>query len=43
MNTKDVHAAGDYCAYWINGIGQKYKGRKFQHRQGIIIDANKEI
>ncbi|KAM0231285.1 hypothetical protein ACHAPO_008668 [Fusarium lateritium] len=26
MNTNNVHADGDYCAYWLNGIGQKYKG-----------------
>ncbi|RGP78378.1 hypothetical protein FLONG3_3514 [Fusarium longipes] len=27
MNTEDVHADGDYCAYWINGIGQKHTGK----------------
>ncbi|KAM0551740.1 hypothetical protein ACHAPJ_008307 [Fusarium lateritium] len=27
MNTKDVHADGAMCAYWINGVGEKYKGK----------------
>lgn len=29
MNTLDVHADGAFCAYWTDGVGDKFTGSKY--------------
>lgn len=31
MNTEDVHPGGTRCAYWLNGVGEIFDGRKCIH------------
>lgn len=34
MNTLDVHADGAFCAYWTDGVGDKFTGSKCIHFSG---------
>lgn len=29
MNTEDVHLDGAFCAYWTDGVGDKFTGSKY--------------
>lgn len=32
MNTEDVHANGAFCAYWTDGVGDKFTGSKYTNQ-----------
>lgn len=37
MNTEDVHADGAFCAYWTDGVGDKFTGSKYTIRVAIAV------